>query len=356
MLRDRQESTSETGASRPKGGSTISVRELARRVGVSTATVSRALNNHPEVSPETRARVLALADREGYHFRVGKRFTSVIGLAYPNDPLHPAEASFESAMLSGVLAGANDERFDVQVINVERDKGSDESYTHFFRRKGVRGVIVRSLRQSPGLAEEIADEGFPCVLIADRSEHPNVSYVQGESRSTSIEAIEHLIGLGHRRIAISTNVQMDTDHRDRQEGYLEALRKHGLESDPGLIVRMSDTMRGGAEAVDSLLALENPPTAIYFTTPPGTLGALQRCLDLGLSVPDDLSIIGFDDCETRQRSFPRYTAVCQDATEFARRATLWLTKRLMDDSTPPLRVSLPTVFEVSDSTGPARVR
>ena len=116
----------------------MSVRELARRLGVSSATVSRALNNHPEVSDETRARVLAMADETGYHFRVGKRFTNVIGLVYPTDPVAPDDGSFENALLAGVLSGVNEQRFDVQVINVERDKSHEETYTQFFRRKGLR--------------------------------------------------------------------------------------------------------------------------------------------------------------------------------------------------------------------------
>ena len=331
----------------------ISVRELAKRVGVSTATVSRALNNHPEVAARTRARVLALADQAGYQFRVGKRFTNVVGLVYPTEPLHPAESSFESAMLTGILEGVNEQRFDVQVINIERDKSPDETYSQFFRRKGVRGVILRPLRAEPELANAIAEEGFPCVLVADRSTNPSLSYVQGESKGTSIEAVEHLIGLGHRRIALSVNIVGDTDHRDRRDGYVEALKVHGIEPEPALIVEMSDTMRGGAGAVEHLLRLKTPPTAVYFTTPPATLGALQRCLELGVRVPEDLSIVGFDDCETRLRSYPRYTAVCQDAIELALTATRWLTRHVAGEDGGPMRMRMPTTFEVGRSTGPA---
>jgi len=329
----------------------ISVRELARRVGVSTATVSRALNNHPEVSPETRARVLAVADEEGYQFRVGKRFVNVIGLVYPHEPVHPDDGNFESAMLSGILRGVNELRFDVQVINVERDKSPDESYTQFFRRKGLRGVIVRSIQSEPLMAESIADENFPCVLIADRSEHPNVNFVQSDSGADSSKVVDHLVHLGHQRIGIAMHTVLDSDHRDRRDGFLQGLARHGIEPDESLMLRTGGTMSGGTAAIDRFLALEEPPTAIYCTTPPATMGALYRCLQLGVRVPQDLSIVGVDDSTTRLRAYPNYTAVCQDAAQLGLEAARWLSRTLEGLSMGPLRERRPTHFVPGESTG-----
>jgi len=329
----------------------MSVRELARRLGVSSATVSRALNNHAEISDETRARVLEMADKTGYHFRVGKRFTNVIGLVYPTDPVSPDDGSFETAMLAGVLAGVNEQRFDVQVINVERDKSMEETYTQFFRRKGVRGVIVRSIRPKPVLAELIADEGFPCVLIADRSDHPNVNFIRSESRADSARVIDHLIHYGHSRIAIAMHGMMDSDHRDRRAGYVDGLERNGISIDESLIIQVGGRLQSGASAIDRLLANQNPPTAVYFTTPPATVGALQRCLELGIKVPDDLSIVGFDDSSVRMRSFPNFTAVCQDAAQLGLEASRWLTRNLEGMTDGPLRVERPTYFSPNQSTG-----
>lgn len=349
MIRDPE-------TSRPRPRVKVSIRDLAEQVGVSTATVSRALNNQPEVSPETRQKVLELADRTGYQFRVGKRFTNVIGLVYPNHPVHPDEGSFESAMISGILRGIDDHMYDLQFVNVERDKGPQETFSQLFRRKGLRGVIVRSIRSSPDLAEQIADEGFPHVLIADRSEHPNVNFIECDSRGESARAIDHLAHLGHSRIALVTNSVEDSDHRDRREGYLEGLRRNGIPFDQRLVIGLPGTLQGGSAALDRLLALEDRPTAVYVTTPPATLGVLQRCLQLGVEVPTNLSVVGFDDSQTRRRCFPSYTAVCQDATQLGLEASRWLTRLIEGQAAAPLRERRPTVFEVGQSTSVAPVR
>lgn len=317
---------------------------------MSNATVSRALNDHPEVSSETRARVLELAAVSGYQVKTRKPATPTIGLAYPTDPVRPDHGSFESAMLSGVLRGINEQRFDVTWVNVERDKSPHESHVEFFRRKGLSGVIVRTIVPESEIGEELASEGFPCVLMADRSDDARVNCIWSDSRADSARAVDHLVHLGHTRISIVSHTFLDSDHRDRRDGYLEGLRRHGIDPDPGLIVSSIGTLDGGRQAIERLLSLESPPTAIYFTTPPATLGALQRCLELGIAVPKELSIVGFDDSDTRFHSFPHYTAVCQDAQQMGFEAARWLTRSISGMHDGPLRERRPTTFSVQQST------
>ncbi|RNC82119.1 MAG: LacI family transcriptional regulator [Phycisphaera sp.] len=335
-----------------KPGQQASIRELALELGVSTATVSRALNNHPSVSPDTRARVLELADQAGYMPRVGQRFRNVVGLAYPSNPVMPEFGSFESAMLGGVMKGLDADRYDLALIDIHRDKHRDESYTQFFRRKGVRGVIIRPVSPEPTIAETIAEEGFPCVMVADRSDHPNLGFVCSDSGRDSYRAVDHLIHLGHKRIALVCHAVLDSDHRDRIEGYRRALQDHGIETSPETELFLPASMEGGAEAIDRLLSLEDPPTALFITNPVPTVGALHRCLELGIRVPDDLSIMGFDDSNARSRTYPRYSAVCQNAEQFGYDAARWLTRRLEGTETGVLRVHRPTTLQFNRSTGP----
>ncbi|HBU43640.1 MAG TPA: hypothetical protein DEB57_12325, partial [Microbacterium sp.] len=271
-----------------------SIRELALELGVSTATVSRALNNNPSVSEETRTRVLELADQAGYMPRVGQRFRNVVGLVYPSNPVTPEFGSFESALLTGVMKGLDADRYDLALIDIQRDRAKSESYTQFFRRKGVRGVIIRPVSPEPTIADAIADEGFPCVMVADRSDHPNIGFICSDSGRDSFRAVDHLVHLGHQRIALVCHAVLDSDHRDRVEGYRRALAEHGIERDESIELFLPASMEGGAQAIDRLLSHENPPTAIFITNPVPTVGALHRCLELGIRVPDDLSIVGFD--------------------------------------------------------------
>lgn len=333
-----------------------SIRELALELGVSTATVSRALNNNPSVSEETRTRVLELADQTGYMPRVGQRFRNVVGLAYPSNPVTPEFGSFESALLTGVMKGLDADRYDLALIDIQRDRAQSESYTQFFRRKGVRGVIIRPVSPEPTIAEAIADEGFPCVMVADRSDHPNVGFICSDSGRDSFRAVDHLVHLGHKRIALVCHAVLDSDHRDRVEGYRRALEQHGIARDESIELFLPASMEGGTQAIDRLLAHENPPTAIFITNPVPTVGALHRCLELGIRVPDDLSIVGFDDSDVRSRTYPKFSAVCQNAEQFGYDAARWLTRRLEGTETGNIRVHRPTTLQFNRSTGPAPER
>jgi DNA-binding LacI/PurR family transcriptional regulator len=327
------------------------VREIAEQLGISVATVSRAMNLHPDVSSATRARVLATADDLGYLPSVGKRPMNVIGLAYPTQPVRADYGNFESAMLAGMLRGINERSYDLKFINLERDHDPSERYTHFFRRKGIRGVIIRKIQPASDLAERIAADGFPVLLIADRSDDSTVNYIYCDSRADSARAIDHLVNLGHRRIALAVHAVVDSDHQDRLDGYRDALRRHGIDEDERLQIRAMASVEGGAFVIDRLLSLPKPPTAIYITDPLTTVGALHRCLQLGIRVPQELSIVGFDDGDVRYRTFPNYTAVCQDAEQLGLEAARWLTEVVDTGNVTALRAHRPTTLSINESTG-----
>ncbi|MFT5422354.1 MAG: LacI family transcriptional regulator [Phycisphaerales bacterium] len=330
-----------------------SVRKIAKDLGISVATVSRALNNHPDVKEATRQAVLDRANQTGYAPTLGKRLTNIIGLVYPTSPVRADYGAFESAILAGILRGVDEQRFDVTIINLSRDKRENETYTQFFMRKGIRGVVVRTIDTEPRLAEAIAEEGFPCLAIAEVGTNPKLNYICSDSRADSVRAVEHLIMQGHRRIALGHHVVLDHDHRERLEGYLEGLQKHGIPVDESLMFSVPGTIEGGSACVDRMLRLEDPATAVYLTTPLMTMGALHRCLQHGLHVPDDLSVVGFDDAEVRKTTFPPFTAVCQDAQMMGLEAARWLTRRLRGLADEKFREKRPTYFDINRSTGHA---
>lgn len=333
-----------------------SVREIARSVGVSVATVSRVLNNHRNVDPETRTKVMQVVSKGGYVRTVGRRLTTVIALAYPGEPVRADYGGFESALLSGMLRGVSELRFDLQIVSLGRDKTVDETYTQYFMRKGIRGVILRTVESTRHICEAIAEEGFPHVVVADRFDNPRVNFVWSDSRDESRRAVQHLIDLGHRRIALGTHSIPDTDHRERRRGYEEAIRVRGLDVDPELIIEVVASMDGGAAIVNRLMGLPNPPTAIYLTNPLTMLGAMRRCYELGIHVPQELSIVGFDDSDTRRHMYPAATAVCQDAEMLGFEASRWLTRNLAGQAEGPFRLIRPTMLDINHSTGVAPER
>jgi LacI family transcriptional regulator len=328
------------------------VREIAKNLGVSVATVSRALNDKPNVRPDTRERILAEASRIGYDFVRPATAPKVIGLAYTSYQGHLDYGGFDSALMAGVLRGVEEQRYDINIISIHRDKTPNEDFRTFFRRKGVAGVILRTFQGSRHLCEEIADEGFPAVVVADRFDNPKVNFTCTESRLQSQRAVEHLIHLGHTRIGLGVHRVRDTDHQDRCDGYRDALEKHGLEFDPSLVVDLVADLAGGGNTISFFLSLPDPPTAIYFTDPLATLGALHKCRALGLEAPRDLSILGFDDSNVRRHAFPPFTAVCQDATALGFEAAHWLSRYLAGFQKGQLRHTIPTTLEINETTGP----
>lgn len=315
---------------------------------MSVATVSRALNNHPEISSETRDRVLRAANELGYQSSVGKRVTTNVGLVFTCDMPF---SDFDGLLLSGMLRGLGERRFDLTLLNIERDKAESETFSQFFIRKGIRGAILRTDSHSRGACEAIAAEGFPSVVVADRFDAPGVNFIYSDSHPDSRRAIDHLVDLGHTRIAFVMNNIPDRDHGDRLMGYLEGLKAAGIAEDSRLVVRIGADLTGGRASLNRLLSLPEPPTAVYYADGLACLGAMCRARELGVEIPRDLSVVGFDDGDQRFRVWPQMTAVCQNAAQIGFEAALWLTRTLSGQEERPLRKQSTTTFEVYGTTG-----
>ena len=332
-----------------------SIRQLAESLDVSVATVSRALNDHPEVSPETRERVLAYAAKANYQRRPQKRVGSrTIGLLYPSAPVSIELGNFESALLSGIMSGLREQRYSLSIIDTEHDRKDGESLADLLGRKGISGALVRTPGASSALLDEIAETNIDAVLLADRSDNEHLNYIYCDSRADSARVVDHLHHLGHRRIGLVMHDVLDHDHLDRLHGFRQGLDRYNIPFDESLVVKTSArSIDSGSRALDILLTRDNPPTAVYVTNPIPTVGLLHRCLELGLSVPDDLSIVGFDDRDTRFQTYPNYTAVWQDAAQIGLEAALWLSRRLEGVGARSIRQRRSTMFSVHQTTGPA---
>lgn len=330
-----------------------SVREIARLVGVSPTTVSRAINNHPMVAPEVRQRILAAMNRSGYMPAVSKRSTTNIAFLYTG--VSSLGSPYDAAVMQGMSDRMDDLGFDLLILNAGRAVLPGETFTQMFHRKSVKGAVIRTDSRTRHLVQAIADENFPSVVIGDRFEDPNVCSIFCESRTTSAEAVEHLISLGHARIGVCINRVDDSDHLDRLAGYRDALERAGLAYDERFVYREYANLDGGSQLIRKLRTSRDAPTAIYIGDPLTAIGAINEASRLGIKVPEDLSIVGFDDGESRFITQPQMTAVVQDAREVGREAfevlhTLIEQRKQSDVE----RRVLPTRFELHASTAPPR--
>ncbi|MEM9751992.1 MAG: LacI family DNA-binding transcriptional regulator [Planctomycetota bacterium] len=327
-----------------------SVREIAQQAGVSITTVSRVLNNHPRVSEEVRQRVLEVANRERYQPSVGRRSTVNIALLYTGSMT--VGSAFDAALMEGMTSGMEEFGYDLMVLDGLRVRQGDETFSQVFLRKGIRGVILRSAVASRKPALEIADEGFPAVVLGDRFDHPTLRFVGADSTEASVQATQHLIDLGHRDIGVVTNVEDDCDHLDRLRGYHQAMDAAGLKHDGSRVYRTPAHRVGGEAFMNRFVTMSDRPSALFFLDPISGFAALNRAHALGMRVPDDLSIVGFDDHEWRFLARPKLTAVCQDAIALGRSAFELLNQLIEHPDRPEPASTKSAWLEVHGSTGP----
>jgi DNA-binding LacI/PurR family transcriptional regulator len=292
-----------------------SIREVAREAGVSIATVSRVINGNSSVAPDLKNQVLAAIDRCDYLPSVGRRTCDSVALVYVG-PFTP-ESPYDSACIAGIINTMRKGNNDLAVIDMARDKLPDESFRQFFARKGICGAIVRSTAADRAILTRMAQEPFPLVVLGDHFDHPKLPFVYASSRNASRESLEHLVSLGHRNIAFAASDCEDGDHGDRYASYCEVMQAADLFQEE-LVCRIPPHRMDGAQLLRKLMAMPNPPTGVFAADPFIAVGLINEAHSLGIKVPTELSIVGFDDTDTRTLLYPRMTAVCQDSVLLGR--------------------------------------
>lgn len=293
------------------------IRRVAQKARVSIATVSRVVNGSASVDPELRDRVLDAVSRCGYAPTIGRRSDASIALVYTGP--FSVGSPYDAACLDGIVSAMLESDYDLKITHLRRDKSPKETYSQFFFRKGIRGAILRSTSTDRDVARIIGDEGFPAVVLGDRFDHPRLAFAYNESGTASAEGVEHLISLGHRRIAFVANDTDDGDHVDRLESYRQTLSVHGI-YDPQLEFRVPAHRLDGAQLMRKMMSINAPPTAVFIADPLTACGAINEARKLGLRVPEEMSILGFDDSDSRFSVQPTMTAICQNSRELGRLA------------------------------------
>lgn len=295
--------------------------DVARLAGVSTATVSRALNGTGQIAPGTRATIEAAVEQLGYRPNsiarsLVTKSTQTIALLLP-DISNP----FYAALVSGIQHSVLSRDHTMLLCTTEGDPEREEQYLRLLRAKQVDGALVDGLVLPPDRIARFVRDGFPIVCLDRDIDSNSIPLVQVDNRLGGRLAAEHLVALGHTRIAHVTGASALRISEDRLEGYRGALLDAGIEPDPGLVAEGRFTEEGGFEAARSLLAASPDLTAIFAANDLSALGVLNAIAESGRRVPDDVSIVGFDDLRLSAFTSPPLTTVKQPADEIARLAT-----------------------------------
>ena len=324
------------------------LRRVASEADVSIATASRVLNSSGVVSDNARHRVLEAASKLRYS-GLRRSVGNYLALAYTGQS--SVTSPYDVAILGGMFKAADEDKFDLAVIRLQHDRKSGESFSQLLQRKCVRAVVLRTNAETRSICRELAQEGFPSIVVGDCFKDEPVNYLYCDSRPTSCQAIEHLISLGHRRIAIAVSHIPDNDHNDRLAGYERALKNHQIEVDPRLVYRVVPKRPNGAQVIRHLMSIPDRPTAIFIADPLVAVGAINQAHEMGVRIPQDVSIVGFDDTDSRNNVFPTMSAVCQDTRQLGYEAGRSLAQILADESSGPVQKTLPTWLELHQTTG-----
>lgn len=347
--------------------------ELARVLGVSRATVSNAFNRPDQLSAELRERILAAARAAGYvgpdpTARALSRGTrGAVGLVFTEQLSYAFSDPAAVLVLEGIARACEEAETGLLLVPVSTEK--DGAQRRAINAAAVDAFALYSVSDDDPTVDAAVARNVPTVMI-DQPMLDGVPYVGHDHRGAARQALEHLLGLGHRRVAVlayrltperhsgevSRQQQLDAGYhhtRARLQGYKDALRAAGL--DWGVLSFFESTSNdpvGGAASATALLTAKDPPTAILTDSDQLAVGTLQAAAELGLSVPEDLSVVGMDDIPAARMVTPALTTVRQPMIEKGRMAG-----RILLGTTPrKKKVVFPVELVVRESTAPPPAR
>jgi LacI family transcriptional regulator len=341
-------------ADQSTGTRSVTVKDVAERAGVSTATVSRVLSGSAGVGEPLKARVLEAAralsfrpNRAARDLRVGSSRT--VGVLIPD-----IENPFYTSVVCGIEDALSETDYSLLLANYNENPEAEARRLEVFRAEGVRGLIISASRTPSLLYAELAKAGMPMVAVSRVLSRLRVDQVMVANREGAYSATAHLIRLGHHRIAIINGPTVFTTARDRQSGYEDALSEAGQSVEPELIVHCDFRRACGREAMEQLLQLPSLPTAVFTASNLLTLGALQAIHEHNLEIPRQIAIVGFDEMPWAGSLRPALTTVEQPAVEVGRTAAKLLLERISEPTLPRRQVVLGTRLIIRSSSGTER--
>jgi LacI family transcriptional regulator len=329
----------------------MTIRDIAELAGVSIATVSRAVNGRGDVSEETRTLVQRIAREHGYTASRDARGlstgrTGLIGVTLP--VIHP---TYFSAIVASVAEALDEHDMRIVLCPTLHEHDREISLIERLMHGTTDGAILVLPEESSEELRALGRQGYRFVVV-DPGEHPDedIPAVSAAHSAGADKAVRHLLDLGHRRIAAITGPPGRMATEERLRGYHAAKLAMGLSADPRYVVVSNFTVEGGFESAARLLALPDRPTAIFAFNDPMAIGAMRAAGARGLRVPDDVSIVGFDDTNEAQFVTPGLTTVRQPLAEMGRTAVGLLLRLLADEVPEILHPELATRLVVRAST------
>jgi len=337
---------------------TLTLEDIAELAGVSRSTVSRVVNEHPNVRPNVRKRVLEVIQNTGYHPNVAARTlvsqrSWTLGLILPlsvsfffTDPYYPH-------LIKGIAQACNQYDYTLALFLVSSKDDEEKMFPRVSRRSMLDGVIVQSGHHGDqGIIGRLVDADMPLVVVGRPYRSDNISYLDIDNVNSAYNAVLHLIRLGYQRIGTITGPLTSTVGIDRRDGYRKALFERGRAIEESLIIEGDFTEAGGYYAMQQLMRAK--PNAVFAASDIMAIGAMRAVRDAGLRIPDDIAFVGFDDLPIATMFDIQLTTIRQPVVSFGAKAVEILIDQIENGSNPPRHIIMDTELVIRDSCGAVR--
>jgi DNA-binding LacI/PurR family transcriptional regulator len=327
------------------------VKDVAELAGVSTATVSRVLNNSPKVADDTRTRVVWAMEQLGYrpnrlarHLR--KQTTQTIGAIIPDIQNH-----FFVSVVRSIEDVAFANHHVLLLCNTDDSPAREKAYIDVLLAEEVAGVIICASDEtvSCDAVRALVEHGIPVVALDRELPQLNVDTVLTDNIGASRSATDYLIVSGHKRIGLISGPDYLAPGRERRQGYELALASHGIPLDPAIVKITDFTPEQAGVAIRELLDMSDPPTAVLGCSGLTTLEALKEINRRGLRIPDHVALVGFDDTVLDHCLYKSFPLITQSTYELGQVAAHLLFRRLEDPGAPVQKVRLQTQLVLDPS-------
>ncbi|SEK47565.1 transcriptional regulator, LacI family [Paenibacillus sp. cl141a] len=324
--------------------------DVAREAGVSIATVSHVINGKGKISRERREEILDIMKRLNYRPNAiasalaGKR-TFTLGLLVP-DISNP----FFAEMARSVEDQGHQLGYSVIICSTDNQEEKVKRYVNLLRQKQVDGVIIGTGISHGELLKPLQEHSLAIALIARDNPALDASSVRVHDLEGGRLAAEHLLQLGHRRLAVLAENERVTSSSERVRGFVEAAASHGLELSPGCIAACDHKIEDGYRRAKAMLELAVRPTALFCCNDLLAVGALRAARELGLRVPEECSVVSFDDTILASVTDPPLTVIAQPIEQMGRMAVDLVVRGLSGKGDPACRIVLPPELIVRQST------
>jgi LacI family transcriptional regulator len=332
----------------------LTLEDIAKRAGVSRSTVSRVVNDHPNVKDIVRERVKQVIAETGYEPHAAARSlaarrTSIIGLVIPSavhtlftDPYFPR-------LTEGIAQASNHADFTLALFLFDSQEDERRMYPRITRKGLLDGVLVQATYIADEIFSWLGEGRIPYVVIGRPSETAKVSYIDVDNKTGAYQAAAHLIRLGHHKIGTVTGPLTTEAGKDRLTGFRNAMNERGVQVDEGLIAEGDFTETGGYIATRQLIS--NQPEALFVASDVMAIGAIRALREAGLSVPRDVALVGFDDLPPATLADPQLTTIRQPIKRLGLKAVEILIDLMDRPQSPPQQVIFSTELVIRASCG-----